>query len=47
SKDSLDAGFNPSREEEKKDAEDPGNESENLPKGKDSEVLSIEEPRDD
>ncbi|GKG33185.1 hypothetical protein Tco_0430695, partial [Tanacetum coccineum] len=32
-----DAGFKPSKEEEKKDAEDPGNE--------DSEVLSIKEPR--
>ncbi|GJV94194.1 ribonuclease H-like domain-containing protein [Tanacetum coccineum] len=37
SKDSPDAGFKPSREEEKKDAEDPGNE--------DSEVLSTEESR--
>ncbi|GKC55007.1 ribonuclease H-like domain-containing protein [Tanacetum coccineum] len=37
SKDSSDAGFKPSREEEKKDTEDPGNE--------DSEVLSIEDPR--
>ncbi|GKD18866.1 putative ribonuclease H-like domain-containing protein, partial [Tanacetum coccineum] len=37
SKDSPDAGFKPSREEEKKDAEDPGN--------KDSEVPSTEEPR--
>ncbi|GJU01558.1 hypothetical protein Tco_1111896 [Tanacetum coccineum] len=37
SKDSPDAGFKPSGEEEKKDAEDPGNE--------DSEVPSIEEPR--
>nr|GEV32403.1 hypothetical protein [Tanacetum cinerariifolium] len=36
SKDSLDAGFKPSGEEEKKDAEDLGNE--------DSEVPSIEEP---
>nr|GFD04680.1 hypothetical protein [Tanacetum cinerariifolium] len=35
--DSIGAGFKPSREEEKKDAEDLGNE--------DSEVLSIEEPR--
>ncbi|GJZ06190.1 ribonuclease H-like domain-containing protein [Tanacetum coccineum] len=41
SKDSLDARFKPSGEEEKKDAEDPGNESEN------SEVPSTEEPRDD
>ncbi|GKE06812.1 putative ribonuclease H-like domain-containing protein, partial [Tanacetum coccineum] len=45
SKDSLDAGFKPSGEEEKKDAEDPGNESGNLTKGKNSEVLSIEKPR--
>ncbi|GJR12884.1 putative ribonuclease H-like domain-containing protein [Tanacetum coccineum] len=37
SKDSPDAGFKPSGVEEKKDAEDPGNE--------DSEVPSIEEPR--
>ncbi|GKB90986.1 putative ribonuclease H-like domain-containing protein [Tanacetum coccineum] len=37
SKDSPDARFKPSGEEEKKDAEDPGNE--------DSEVLSTEEPR--
>ncbi|GKB87125.1 putative ribonuclease H-like domain-containing protein [Tanacetum coccineum] len=37
SKDSPDAGFKPSGEEEKKDAEDPGNE--------DSEVPSTEEPR--
>ncbi|GKC94490.1 putative ribonuclease H-like domain-containing protein, partial [Tanacetum coccineum] len=37
SKDSPDDGFKPSREEEKKDAEDPGNE--------DSEVLSTEESR--
>ncbi|GKD66043.1 putative RNA-directed DNA polymerase, eukaryota, reverse transcriptase zinc-binding domain protein [Tanacetum coccineum] len=37
SKDSPDAGFKPSGEEEKKDAEDPGNE--------DSEVLSTEDPR--
>ncbi|GJT69349.1 hypothetical protein Tco_1028635 [Tanacetum coccineum] len=35
-KDSLDAGFKPSGEEEKKDAEDPG---------KDSEIPSTEEPR--
>ncbi|GKG37404.1 hypothetical protein Tco_0447577, partial [Tanacetum coccineum] len=38
SKDSPDARFNPSREEEKKDAEDPGNKSGNPAKGKDSEV---------
>ncbi|GJW30962.1 putative ribonuclease H-like domain-containing protein [Tanacetum coccineum] len=37
SKDSPNAGFKPSKEEEKKDVEDPGNE--------DSEVSSIEEPR--
>nr|GEX64292.1 ribonuclease H-like domain-containing protein [Tanacetum cinerariifolium] len=37
SKDSLGDGFKPSREEEKKDAEDPGN--------KDSEILSTEKPR--
>ncbi|GJX40367.1 putative ribonuclease H-like domain-containing protein [Tanacetum coccineum] len=37
SKDSPDAGFKPSGEEEKKDSKDPGNE--------DSEVLSTEEPR--
>ncbi|GJX82867.1 ribonuclease H-like domain-containing protein [Tanacetum coccineum] len=36
-KDSLDAGFKPSGEEEKKDVEDPGNE--------DNEVTSTEEPR--
>ncbi|GJW88576.1 putative ribonuclease H-like domain-containing protein [Tanacetum coccineum] len=36
-KDTPDAGFKPSREEEKKDAEDPGNE--------DSKVPSTEEPR--
>ncbi|GJZ05347.1 putative ribonuclease H-like domain-containing protein, partial [Tanacetum coccineum] len=34
SKDSPNAGFKPSREEEKKDAEDPGNESGNPTKGK-------------
>ncbi|GJZ97755.1 ribonuclease H-like domain-containing protein [Tanacetum coccineum] len=39
SKDSPDVGFKPSREEEKKDAKDPGNE--------DSKVLSTEEPRED
>ncbi|GJU38178.1 putative ribonuclease H-like domain-containing protein [Tanacetum coccineum] len=43
--DSPDAGFKPSGEEEKKDAEDPGNESGNPTKGKDSEVPSTEEPR--
>ncbi|GKE85563.1 hypothetical protein Tco_1559305 [Tanacetum coccineum] len=45
SKDSPDAGFNPSGEEEKKDAEDPRNKSGNPTKGKDSEVPSTEEPR--
>ncbi|GJT20544.1 putative ribonuclease H-like domain-containing protein [Tanacetum coccineum] len=40
-----DAGFKPSGEEEKKDAEDPGNESGNPTEGKDSEVPSTEEPR--
>ncbi|GJZ35471.1 hypothetical protein Tco_0581288 [Tanacetum coccineum] len=39
SKDSPDAGFKPSREDEKKGAEDPGNE--------DSKFISIEEPRED
>ncbi|GKA39619.1 hypothetical protein Tco_0732170, partial [Tanacetum coccineum] len=43
-KDSPYAIFKPSGEE-KKDAEDPGNESVNLTKGKDSEVPSTEEPR--
>ncbi|GJS01045.1 putative ribonuclease H-like domain-containing protein [Tanacetum coccineum] len=43
--DSPDARFKPSREEEKKDAEDPGNASGNPPEGKDSEVPSTEEPR--
>ncbi|GJU17835.1 putative ribonuclease H-like domain-containing protein [Tanacetum coccineum] len=45
SKDSPDAGFKPSGEEEKKDVEDPGKESGNPTKGKDSEVPSTEEPR--
>ncbi|GKB52782.1 ribonuclease H-like domain-containing protein, partial [Tanacetum coccineum] len=45
SKDSPDAGFKPSGEEEKMDTEDPGNE--NAASGKDSEVPSIEEPRED
>ncbi|GJR62117.1 putative ribonuclease H-like domain-containing protein [Tanacetum coccineum] len=40
SKDSLDAGFKPSGEEEMKDAENPGNENGNPPKGKDSKVLN-------
>ncbi|GJV22230.1 putative ribonuclease H-like domain-containing protein [Tanacetum coccineum] len=44
-KDSPDARFKPSREEEKKDAQDPGNKSGNPTEGKDSEVPSIEEPR--
>ncbi|GKF80667.1 hypothetical protein Tco_0239269 [Tanacetum coccineum] len=39
SKSSLDAGFKPSGEEEKKDVQDPGNE--------DSEVPSTKEPRED
>ncbi|GJV77767.1 putative ribonuclease H-like domain-containing protein [Tanacetum coccineum] len=41
SKDSPDAGFKPSGEEEKKDAEDPGNESGNPTEGKDSEVSKV------
>ncbi|GJS78504.1 putative ribonuclease H-like domain-containing protein [Tanacetum coccineum] len=45
SKDSPDAGFKPSGEEEKKDAKDPGNESGNPTEGKDSEVPSTKEPR--
>ncbi|GJR57584.1 ribonuclease H-like domain-containing protein [Tanacetum coccineum] len=45
SKDSPDAGFNPSGEEEKMDTKDTGNESE--ASGKDSEVPSIEDPRED
>ncbi|GKB32604.1 ribonuclease H-like domain-containing protein [Tanacetum coccineum] len=45
SKESPDARFKPSEEEEKKDAEDLGNKSGNLTKGKDSEVPSTEEPR--
>ncbi|GKD27965.1 ribonuclease H-like domain-containing protein, partial [Tanacetum coccineum] len=45
SKDSLDVGFKPSGEEEMKDAKNPGNESGNPPKGKDSKVSSMEEPR--
>ncbi|GKA55740.1 putative ribonuclease H-like domain-containing protein [Tanacetum coccineum] len=44
-KDSPNAGFKPSGEEEKKDAKDPGNESGNPTEGKDSEVPSIEELR--
>ncbi|GKB58288.1 hypothetical protein Tco_0914474 [Tanacetum coccineum] len=42
---SLDARFKPSGEEEKMDTKDPGNENAAL--GKDSEVPSIEEPRED
>ncbi|GJZ48746.1 hypothetical protein Tco_0602578 [Tanacetum coccineum] len=42
---SLDAGFKPSGEEKKKDAEDPRNESGNPTKRKDSEVPSTEEPK--
>ncbi|GKB54340.1 hypothetical protein Tco_0905093 [Tanacetum coccineum] len=45
SKESPDAGFKPSGEEEKMDTEDPGNE--NKASGKDIEVPSIEEPRED
>ncbi|GKA98358.1 putative ribonuclease H-like domain-containing protein [Tanacetum coccineum] len=45
SKDSPDAGFKRSREEDNMDTEDPGNESE--ASGKDSEVPSTEEPRED
>ncbi|GKB94668.1 ribonuclease H-like domain-containing protein [Tanacetum coccineum] len=45
SKDFPDAGFKPSGEEEKKNAEDLRNESGNPTKGKDSEVPSTEEPR--
>ncbi|GKF26337.1 hypothetical protein Tco_0082231, partial [Tanacetum coccineum] len=40
-KDSPDARFKPSKEEEKKDAEDPWNESGNLTEGKDSEVPKV------
>ncbi|GJV33567.1 putative ribonuclease H-like domain-containing protein [Tanacetum coccineum] len=54
SKSSLNAGFKPSGEEEKKDIEDPRNETRNQTKGKDSEVpinafdlkTSIELPND-
>ncbi|GJZ24673.1 ribonuclease H-like domain-containing protein [Tanacetum coccineum] len=45
SKDSPDAGFKPSGEEEKKDDEDQRNESGNPTEGKDSKVPSTEEPR--
>ncbi|GKF33282.1 hypothetical protein Tco_0106482, partial [Tanacetum coccineum] len=41
SKDSPDAAFKPSGEEEKRDAEDLGNESRNQTKGKDSEVPKV------
>ncbi|GKF07444.1 hypothetical protein Tco_0041668 [Tanacetum coccineum] len=44
-KDSPDARFKPSGEEEKKDAKDPRNESRNPTKGKDSVVQSTKEPR--
>ncbi|GKD77461.1 putative ribonuclease H-like domain-containing protein [Tanacetum coccineum] len=44
-KSSPDAEFKPSEEKEQKDTKDPGNESE--ASGKNSEVLSIEEPRED
>ncbi|GKE32298.1 putative ribonuclease H-like domain-containing protein, partial [Tanacetum coccineum] len=45
SNDSPNAGFKPSREEEKKDAKDLRNESENPTEEKDSGVPSTEEPR--
>ncbi|GJR30928.1 putative ribonuclease H-like domain-containing protein [Tanacetum coccineum] len=45
SKESPDAGFKPLGEEEKMDTEDPGNE--NAASGKDSEVPSTEEPKED
>ncbi|GJV29261.1 ribonuclease H-like domain-containing protein [Tanacetum coccineum] len=45
SKDSPDAGFKPSGEEEKKDVEDPRNESGNPTERKDNEVLSTKGPR--
>ncbi|GJY30253.1 putative ribonuclease H-like domain-containing protein, partial [Tanacetum coccineum] len=44
-KDSIDDGFKPSGEEEKKDAEDLGNASGDPTERKDSEVPSTEEPR--
>ncbi|GKD20700.1 hypothetical protein Tco_1222403, partial [Tanacetum coccineum] len=44
SKSSPDAGFKPSGEDEKKDAEDLGNESGNPTEGKDNEVPSTKEP---
>ncbi|GKG06349.1 hypothetical protein Tco_0326435, partial [Tanacetum coccineum] len=40
----LDSNHQASGDEEKKDAEDPGNESGNPTEGRDSEVLSTEEP---
>ncbi|GKA33652.1 putative ribonuclease H-like domain-containing protein [Tanacetum coccineum] len=43
--DSLDVGFKPSGEEEKKEAKDLGNEIGNQTKGKDNEVPSTEEPK--
>ncbi|GJX56118.1 putative ribonuclease H-like domain-containing protein [Tanacetum coccineum] len=46
SKDSSDARFKPSREEEKKDAEDPGKESGNPTERKDSEVpINVVDPK--
>ncbi|GKB24922.1 putative ribonuclease H-like domain-containing protein [Tanacetum coccineum] len=45
SKSSLNVGFKPSGEKEKKDVGDPGNESRNPIEGKDSEASSTEEPR--
>ncbi|GJX38081.1 putative ribonuclease H-like domain-containing protein [Tanacetum coccineum] len=44
-KNSPDDGFKPSREEEKKDTKDQGNESGNPSEGKNSKVPSTEEPR--
>ncbi|GKB13022.1 hypothetical protein Tco_0846945, partial [Tanacetum coccineum] len=44
-KSSPDAGFKPSGEEEKKDAEDLGNESQNPTEGKDNEAPSTEDSR--
>ncbi|GJW26750.1 putative ribonuclease H-like domain-containing protein [Tanacetum coccineum] len=45
SKDTPDAGFKPSGEEEKKNTEDPGIKSGNPTEGKDNEVLSTQEQR--
>ncbi|GJW22614.1 retrovirus-related pol polyprotein from transposon TNT 1-94 [Tanacetum coccineum] len=42
-KNSPDAGFKPSGEEEKKDVEDPGSESGNPPEGKDSKDKAVDE----